>query len=1358
MKQMLTFLLVLLWRTVAEAQVYTGSSGSDGALDFGNIGSATNIVIDMHDHANGVYQYTYVNIPINVALSFITNANNSPVTWLVQSNVVVNGQVSVQGRNPTDQLFHDKGGPAGPGGWPGGDVDTVGYGPGGGSPGAGGGFGTPGSPKWGGVGGTAYGNESLIPLIGGSGGGGWSHSGQYSGGGGGGGAIMIAANGTIQLNGTVTAGGPLGFYSGGGSSGGIRLVASILSGSGNIYAGGNSDGGGQGRIRLDLIQNAFTGTIDGNFSQGSNYSLAVAVITNQPQDAYVLAGDAVTFTVGADGHTPFSYQWYFQGNRLAQGTNATLVIGNAQPNKVGSYRATVVDAEGTLMSSRYAALAIVIPGVDDDGDGISNQDEALLGTRPDRWDTDGDGISDYDEIHIYRTNPLLADTDGDGIPDDWEIQHGMNPLVNDANNEAGFVGVTYMQIYQYDLAHANQLDPQRPFSVGPGLSNYEIINSGQHTNRFYYDREDRLLGMESSRGISIAYIYDGNGNLRRQTVLPRAAETNGLPVLWSFLNGFTNTPDPYSDPDGDGWNNYQEWLAGTNPTNASNTPNLLGVTGATVGSMAPSFAVSNFVIGVGQMIGGGAQTVAVGGDGNPGAATNFVSLLTETATGWSTQRVDVGQFGITSLAIGQVSNRPSPAVYAGLRKLGGTGGVVELLNTDGVWYSSSVLSSTNQAAYVLGFGNGGLFVSFDASNQPAGGLYNVQFSNAWFAGLIDGTPSHRGLGTTTPYLGAGTLRLLDVGGVQITGFGRGTGVAAPSSGLAASYSLDGDANDDSGNNKSGTTVGGVAPTADRFGDSNRALSFSGSSFVDLSSNRPIAGVQSAFTISAWFNANSLSYANLVAHRANFRDISLGFSGSLSWSIYDNSGVPHSVSSQPLQSGVWYLATGTYDGTNQNLYVNGALVAASTWIGIVDWNANYLGDGIAGYPNDGNYRFNGSIDSVRFYTRALAQWEILNLLGSNSVLPEPALAGITNWVGRSLDVGAVRPTGLNSVFYAFTVANSGTRNFGLAEYDLSPTTPRILTLVTNVTAGAVTNDSYGMASVNLLNGAAKVLFTGNPDGQIFSWISVGATNALLGQLFSAQGSGKAWHGLSAVKTLEPGEGLVGLLVDPTNKNSCQVIFWPPEQSLPISPSALESAPSATVLPSNGALGPNAVITNRLWDNEGNASTPFLQYEFLGATNWNKATITSLDGLPYNATLRVAALPTGSNHTLTWNALGDVGANVVTNVLLRSRAQDFMLTGDWSLPTPFQLNTTIASNPTNSPINFTSITPVPGGLAFSWQGSSSTPLYLQRSPAVAGTNANWINIWTGAPPVPPFGTFTDFFGTNVMEYYRLKIGSP
>src|ERR1039458_5743288 len=93
MKQkLLQAMIAVLLGAGASAQVNSGSNGSDGAF---NPTSSTNI--DMADHPNGIYQYTSVNIPTNVTVTFIPNANNTPVVWLVQSSAVINGNISVNG-------------------------------------------------------------------------------------------------------------------------------------------------------------------------------------------------------------------------------------------------------------------------------------------------------------------------------------------------------------------------------------------------------------------------------------------------------------------------------------------------------------------------------------------------------------------------------------------------------------------------------------------------------------------------------------------------------------------------------------------------------------------------------------------------------------------------------------------------------------------------------------------------------------------------------------------------------------------------------------------------------------------------------------------------------------------------------------------------------------------------------------------------------------------------------------------------------------------------------------------------------------------------------------------------------------
>ena len=69
---------LLLAGAAAQAQVNSGSNGSDGAFN-----PTTNTVINMADHPDGIYHYTSVNISNGVTVTFIPNANNTPVVWLV---------------------------------------------------------------------------------------------------------------------------------------------------------------------------------------------------------------------------------------------------------------------------------------------------------------------------------------------------------------------------------------------------------------------------------------------------------------------------------------------------------------------------------------------------------------------------------------------------------------------------------------------------------------------------------------------------------------------------------------------------------------------------------------------------------------------------------------------------------------------------------------------------------------------------------------------------------------------------------------------------------------------------------------------------------------------------------------------------------------------------------------------------------------------------------------------------------------------------------------------------------------------------------------------------------------------------
>ena len=236
---------------VAGASAAPFLSGSTGA--YGPINITSNTVLAMP--ADGVFHCTTINVGNGFTLRFTMNPLNTPVYLLASGAVTITGTIELSGSI-------NVGGAPGVGGPGGFDGGYGGFGvaantTGGDGQGPGGGRNI--SQWWGAAHVSAsffntnkYGNALCSPLIGGSGGGGGSGN-PGNGGGGGGGAILIAANTSITVNGTIRANGGTG--QGGGSAGAIRLVSPLVNGSGNLTVNGGGAytgyGGSDGRIRVD---------------------------------------------------------------------------------------------------------------------------------------------------------------------------------------------------------------------------------------------------------------------------------------------------------------------------------------------------------------------------------------------------------------------------------------------------------------------------------------------------------------------------------------------------------------------------------------------------------------------------------------------------------------------------------------------------------------------------------------------------------------------------------------------------------------------------------------------------------------------------------------------------------------------------------------------------------------------------------------------------------------------------------------------------------------------------------------------------------------------------------------------------
>ena len=181
-------------------------------------------------------------------------------------------------------------------------------------------------------------------------------------------------------------------------------------------------------------------------------------------------------------------------------------------NGVGVYE------DANVSSNARVRFYGVANRMDSDEDGLSDGEELFVyHTDPNEPDTDGDGLSDWEEIHVHGTDPLSVDTDGDGMPDGWEIEHGLNPLVDDGGLDGDGDGLSNHQEYLFGT------DPNNADTDGDGLSDGEEVWAGldplynpllyrQTAWSFTYDPHNRLTAMSSTlAGVSMA--YDDASNL-----------------------------------------------------------------------------------------------------------------------------------------------------------------------------------------------------------------------------------------------------------------------------------------------------------------------------------------------------------------------------------------------------------------------------------------------------------------------------------------------------------------------------------------------------------------------------------------------------------------------------------------------------------------------------------------------------------------------------------------------------------------------------------------------------------------------------------------------------------------------------
>jgi hypothetical protein len=192
---------------------------------------------------------------------------------------------------------------------------------------------------------------------------------------------------------------------------------------------------------------------------------------------------------------------------------------------------------------------------DDDCDDLINLEEYLNGTHPFKLDTDEDGLPDGWEVYYsldpVQSNDRYLDIDMDGFTNFEEYQNGTNP-----KDPSDFPYISVDDSDQDDLLDSWELYYFDSLMYEP----HEDPDKDGYSNQAEYDHGTNPIDARSHPGKSIENSKD--------------LDQDGILDLWELKFNFniSNSMDANYDTDSDGYSNLAEFQAGTDPRNKNDNP------------------------------------------------------------------------------------------------------------------------------------------------------------------------------------------------------------------------------------------------------------------------------------------------------------------------------------------------------------------------------------------------------------------------------------------------------------------------------------------------------------------------------------------------------------------------------------------------------------------------------------------------------------------------------------------------------------------------------------------------------------------------------------------------------------------
>ncbi|MBL0137485.1 MAG: T9SS type A sorting domain-containing protein [Bacteroidetes bacterium] len=237
----------------------------------------------------------------------------------------------------------------------------------------------------------------------------------------------------------------------------------------------------------------------------------------------------------------------------------------------------------------------------------------------------------------------------------------------------------------------------------------------------------------------------------------------------------------------------------------------------------------------------------------------------------------------------------------------------------------------------------------------------------------------------------------------------------PTNGLVAYYPFDGNANDVSGSNNNGS-VNGATLTLDHLGNANSAYHFDGNGqYIEVPHSTSLDFSTNQISLSFWVKVESFptgGFSDILISKqsgsgTSQSGLNVAQSGQNVLGLLVSSGSGNfggaNVPSNTSNYNVFHHVVLVFESGTGTAYLDGSLIISSTGTATIGANTVPMLFGKANWVNVNADPFNGVLDDVGIWNRALTQQEVSNLFNeslstpcASASLPLNLTQGLVGW--------------------------------------------------------------------------------------------------------------------------------------------------------------------------------------------------------------------------------------------------------------------------------------------------------------------------------------------------------------------------